>query len=109
MSRVAPILAILLLASGCAAISARVDADLADFRSLAEKYGSEQDRYCAEVLTKQWEILRALKADDSAGVVAFAYRAILADRMALGAERVVAQECGQLAVEMAIRVGQRFR
>ena len=109
MNKYPIITAFLFLLSGCATISARVDADLAAFQRDAGKYGSQQDRYCAEVLVKQWEILREFKEDEPAGVVSFAYRAILADRMMLGVEKIIANECGTLAVELAIRVGQRIR
>ena len=98
--------------NGCGFFGPVLKDDLNAFVTNANQYGTVNDQACAKTLADNWGKLEALTADDSGGLIAFAYRAIVSNRLTQNLKQQALQDCGGLAAEILVQIGKlakRFR
>ena len=98
--------AALLAVTGCSFFGPVLKDDLNAFLANAKPYGTANDQACAQTLAGNWSKLEALTADDSGGLVAFAYRAIVSNRITQTLKQQALQDCGGLAAEILVQIGK---
>jgi hypothetical protein len=107
-----PILIVLvLLLSGCTTLartSSIVANDVQAFEENAAKYGSETDVACAKLLNAYFQAVDEIINDDSGALLAFTYRGVVTHRLTLAMEKLLAENCGALIVEITAAAA-RFR
>lgn len=90
--------------NGCAAVGS----DLVQFNALAAKYGTPTDQECAKMLTATWERQSAILAEpiDRPAALTDAYALILINREITVAKDQGMKNCGELAAEVMVLIGQ---
>lgn len=107
-------IALLILVSGCTSQVVKVTdplitRDITSFVNLANKYGSPSEQRCASYLQGAWADKSGLAQEDADGLLANAYKVMLLSRHINSSESAFKAECGGMAGELMIAVGQQMR